>query len=100
MAVLRAVLNFVVAGALVGILTVTLVGPKLITWDNTAGNGDGMCMCGIAAGRGADTLITYQMRGVAGGALLGAIAGAVILLQRRKKVASTPAAPPPATPAA
>lgn len=100
MALLRAVLNFVVAGALVGILAVTLAGPKLITWDNTAGNGDGMCMCGIAAGRGADTLITYQMRGVAGGALLGAIGGAVILLQRRKKVASTPAAPPPAAPAA
>ena len=51
MVLFRAVLNFMVAGALLGILAVTLMGPKLIIWDNTAGAGDGMCMCGIAAGR-------------------------------------------------
>lgn len=96
MALFRAVLNFLVAGALLGILAVTLMGPKLITWDNTAGNGDGMCLCGIAAGRGADTLITYQMRGVGGGAALGAVLGLVVMLQRRKKGGTTPAAPPPA----
>ena len=96
MVLFRAVLNFMVAGALVGILGVTLMGPKLITWDNTAGNGDGMCLCGIAAGRGADTLITYQMRGVGGGAVLGTIVGLVVMIQRRRKGGSAPAAPPPA----
>jgi hypothetical protein len=93
MILFRAVLSFMVAGALLGILSVTLMGPKLITWDNTAGNGDGMCLCGLAAGRGADTLITYQMRGVGGGAALGTILGLVVVLQRRKK-AGTTAAPP------
>ncbi|MBL8939846.1 MAG: hypothetical protein JNM69_35150 [Archangium sp.] len=100
MALMRAVLNFVVAGALVGILGVTLAGPSMIGWDNTAGNGDGMCICGPTARRGAETLITYQMRGVAGGSLVFAIAGTVFLLKRRKKVASTPPAAPPAAPAA
>lgn len=100
MALMRAVLNFAVAGALIGILSVTLAGPSMIGWDNTAGNGDGMCICGPTARRGADTLITYQMRGVAGGSILFAIAGTVFMLKRRKKVGSTPAAPPPAAPAA
>lgn len=98
MAMLRAVLNFVVAGALVGILAVTLMGPKLIEWDNTAGQADGMCMCGITAKRGADTLITYQMRGVVGGAALAGVLGAVIMWRRRKSGA-TPAGPTtPSTP--
>lgn len=100
MAILRAVLNFVVAGALVGILLVTLMGPKLIEWDNTAGQADGMCMCGITAKRGADTLVTYQMRGVAGGALVGAILGAVVMVRRRKSGVAPPAGPStPSTPA-
>lgn len=95
---IRLVMNFVVGGALVGILTVTLVGPKLITWDNTAGTGDGLCMCGIAAGRGADTLITYQMRGVGVGAVVGGLVGVVVAVQRRRRGAGStvpPAAPPP-----
>ena len=96
MVLFRAVLNFMVAGALLGILAVTLMGPKLIIWDNTAGAGDGMCMCGIAAGRGADTPITYQMRGVGGGAALGTILGLVVMIQRKRKGGTTPAAPPPA----
>lgn len=101
MVLVRALMNFLVAGALIGILAVTLAGPKLITWDNTAGNGDGMCLCGIAAGRGADTLITWQMRGTAGGAALGVAVGALVLFKRRKTAAAaTPASPPPAAGAA
>ncbi|MBL8918021.1 MAG: hypothetical protein JNJ54_04100 [Myxococcaceae bacterium] len=100
MAMLRAVLNFLVGGALLGILGVTLMGPRLIEWDNTAGQGDGMCICGITAKRGADTLITYQMRGVAAGAALGAVLGAVVMVRRRKK-GGTPSAPSaPSSPAA
>jgi hypothetical protein len=91
MVLFRAVLSFMVAGALLGILSVTLMGPKLITWDNTAGNGDGMCLCGIAAGRGADTLITYQLRGVGGGAALGTILGVLVVIQRRKRAGTTAA---------
>jgi hypothetical protein len=88
---LRALLNFIVAGALVGILVVTLVGPNFIAWDNTAGAASAMCLCGETARLGANTLITYQMRGVGGGALLGAIAGAVFLMKRKKP--AKPAAP-------
>ncbi len=91
MVLFRAVLSFMVAGALLGILSVTLMGPKLITWDNTAGNGDGMCLCGIAAGRGADTLITYQLRGVGGGAAMGTILGVLVVIQRRKRAGTTAA---------
>jgi hypothetical protein len=97
MAFLRAVLNFVVAGALAGILTITLAGPRLIEWDNTAGQGDGMCICGITAKRGADTLVTYQMRGTAGGALLGLAGGVFFFVRRRKGGSPTP--PAGATPA-
>lgn len=99
---LRALLNFVVAGALLGILLVTLVGPNYIAWDNTAGAASAMCLCGETARLGANTLITYQMRGVAAGALVGAIIGAIFLIKRgKKKKAVEPAAattPPASTP--
>lgn len=92
---LRALLNFVVAGALLGILVVTLVGPNFIAWDNTAGAATAMCLCGETARLGANTLITYQMRGVGGGAVLGAIAGAIFLMKRRKSGAAAATTPAP-----
>ncbi len=88
----RAVLSFAVAGALLGILLVTFTGPGFIGWDNTAGNGNGMCICGITARQGAETLIAYQMRGTAGGAVLGLIAGMAFLIIRRKRGTSAPPA--------
>ncbi len=93
---LRALLNFVVAGALLGILLVTLIGPNYIAWDNTAGAASAMCLCGETARLGANTLVTYQMRGTGAGALVGAIVGAVFLIKRKKKApeAAAPAAPP------
>jgi hypothetical protein len=87
----RAVLNFVVAGALAGILVVTLIGPRFIEWDNTAGNGAGMCICGVQARVGADTLITYQMRGTVLGAALGVVVGVAYVLMRRRSTTNATA---------
>lgn len=94
MAKLRTVLSAMVGGALLGILLVSLVGPKYIQWDTTAGGVNAMCLCAETARSGADRIISYQMTGCAVGAVLGALAGAVFLVLRRKKLPA--ATPPPA----
>lgn len=93
MAQVRTLLSAMVGGALVGILLVSLIGPRYIQWDSTAGGVSAMCLCGETARQGADRLISYQMTGCAVGALVGVLAGGVFLVLRRKKL---PAATPPA----
>jgi hypothetical protein len=86
MALIRAVLNFMVAGALLGVLSVSVVGPRFIEWDNTAGSGSAaMCLCRDQARLGADKLVSYQMQGCAAGAVLGMLMGVVFMMVRRKK---------------
>jgi ABC-type Fe3+-siderophore transport system permease subunit len=94
MAKLRTVLSSSVGGALLGILLVSLVGPKYIQWDSTAGGVSAMCLCAETARQGADRIISLQMTGCAVGAVLGAIVGAAFLVLRRKKLPA--ATPPPA----
>lgn len=95
MAIVRMVLNFMVAGALLGVLAVSLVGPKYIAWDNTPGSGaSAMCLCQEVARQGADRMISYQMTGCAAGAVLGLILGGVFVAMRRKKVDPVPPAAP------
>lgn len=94
MAFVRFVLNFMVAGALLGVLAVSLVGPKYIAWDNTPGSGtSAMCLCQEVARQGADRIVSYQMTGCATGAVLGLILGGVVATMRRKKVDAVPPAP-------
>lgn len=96
MALLRVVLNFVVAFALAAVLLVSWAGPGYISWDNTPGSGTAaMCLCSTQALQGAQKMISYQMTGCAVGAGLGLIAGIAFVALRRKKLA---AAPPPAKP--
>jgi hypothetical protein len=85
----RQVMNFMVAGALLGILAVSLLGPSFIQWDNSGGTGaDPRCLCGETARRGADRIIAYQMNGGAGGAVVGAIIGTLFAARRKKKAAA------------
>jgi hypothetical protein len=91
MALVRVVLNFMVAGALAGVLLVSLLGPKYIAWDNTPGSGaSAMCICQEVARQGADRIVSYQMTGCVAGAVLGAILGAVFVFMRRKAAAVGP----------
>jgi hypothetical protein len=82
---LRAVLNFVVAGALLGVLATTLAYPKLMTWDNTPAMGKALCDCAETTRQAADRLIAAQLTGTAIGAGLGAVAGVAFAVGRRKK---------------
>jgi hypothetical protein len=91
MALVRVVLNFMVAGALAGVLLVSLVGPKYIAWDNTPGSGaSAMCICQEVARQGADRIVSYQMTGCAAGAVVGALLGGAFLFMRRKTAAVGP----------
>lgn len=91
----RLVLNFVVVGALLGVLAVSLLGPTYIQWDTTGGSGsDPRCLCAETARQGADRIIHYQMLGLAAGAGLGLVAGIALGIVRRKKA---PAEAPPAS---
>ncbi len=95
MAFVRLVLNFMVAGALLGVLAVSLVGPKYISWDNTVGSGaSAMCICQEVAFQGAQRMISFQMTGCAVGAGLGAALGIAFAVMRRKSAVAT--TPPPA----
>ncbi len=90
---LRVILNFVVAGALSAVLLVSWLGPPYIAWDNTPGSGaNAMCMCSEQALHGAQWMISYQMRGCAVGAFIGALAGLAFVVTRRKAVPSLPPA--------
>ena len=89
MATLRLLLNFMVGGALLGVLMVSLVGPKYIAWDNTPGSGaNAMCICSEVALQGAQRMISYQMTGCAVGAALGLGLGGLYLFMKRKAAQS------------
>jgi hypothetical protein len=92
MALLRFVMNFMVAGALLGVLLATVVYPRYMEWDNTPGNGTALCVCADQTRQTAQRLINAQMIGCASGATLGAIAGLAWRIVRRKKSGAQPAA--------
>jgi hypothetical protein len=90
MAHLRVVATFIVAFALLAVLLVSWQGPRFIAWDNSVGYGiTAQCICSETALLGAKYIISYQMRGCAVGAVLGAIAGIAFVVIRRKKAAAT-----------
>jgi hypothetical protein len=93
MVLVRLVLNFVVAGALLGVLAVTVAYPKYKAWDNTPAFGKALCDCAETTRQTAQGLIDAQMTGCAAGAGLGAAAGIAFTFLRRKKgvVAAAPA---------
>jgi hypothetical protein len=93
MAQFRAVLNFLVAGALLGVLAVTFAYPRYMAWDNTPAFGKALCDCGETTRQTAERLVHAQMLGCASGAGLGALLGIVFIIMRRKR------APAPVKPA-
>lgn len=92
MILVRVVLNFMVGGALLGVLLASLIGPRFIAWNNTTEAPNAMCICHEVARQGADTMIRYQMTWCAGGAVVGAIVGGVFLAMRKKTLPATPPA--------
>lgn len=98
MALLRTVLNFVVAGALLGILAASFIGAKFLPWYNQPGQGKALCDCADNTRQTAESMLHYQLMGTGGGAVLGAIGGIAFVVMRRKKGGAPPAAP--AAPAA
>jgi hypothetical protein len=93
MAFLRVVLNFMVAGALLGVLGATLVYPRYKAWDNTPGVGTALCNCADVTRQTAEGLIAAQMSACAGGAVVGLLAGAFYAASRKKKPAAPAVAP-------
>jgi len=93
MTFLRGVLNFVVAGALLGVLLTSFVAPRFMAWDNTPGMGKALCDCAETTRQTASRLVNAQLIGCGVGAAVGAIAGIAFGVTRRKKqAAATPAA--------
>ena len=99
MASLRTILNFVVAGAMLGVFAATLILSRFIVWNNTAATA-ALCNCEDTSRQAVDRLVNGQMTGCAAGAGLGLVAGVVFLSMRRKKAQAAPPAkavpPPPA----
>lgn len=100
MAFLRFLMTFAVAGALAGVLAVTVGYPRYMAWDNTPTMGKALCDCADTTRQTADRLINAQMTGCAAGAGVGLVGGVVVAYLRRKKKAATAAATPAAPPAA
>lgn len=93
MAMLRTLLNFVVAAALLGIVAASFIGPRFLTWYNQPGQGKALCDCADNTRQTADQLIHYQLVGGASGAGLGLAGGIAFAVIRRKKASAAPAAP-------
>ncbi len=97
MAFVRTVFNFVVAGALFGVITASFVMPKYLTWDNTTGMpGKALCDCADCAKVTTSRFLSGQITGGGVGSGLGAVAGIAWVMVRRKKGAVSPPGVPPA----
>lgn len=95
MAFVRTIMNFVVAGALLGVLLATLAYPRFSVWYNTPVT-KALCDCAETTRQTADALINAQMTSCVAGAVVGAVAGIAFVAMRRKKAlaaASVSAAP-------
>jgi hypothetical protein len=97
MARIRRIFNFVVFGALLGVVATSWLGPKYLAWDNSPTFGKALCDCAEVTRQTASKLMNFQMYGFATGAILGAIVGVVTLFMLRGKKAAV-AAPPAAKP--
>jgi hypothetical protein len=91
MAMIRTLLNFVVAGALLGVVAASFVGPRFLTWYNQPGQGKALCDCADNTRQTADQLIHYQLVGGASGSALGLAGGVAFMVIRRKRAAAAPA---------
>ena len=91
---------FAVVFALLGVVAASWAAPRLITWNNTAGNTPAMCICSEHARQVTNEVLDLQLTGGLGGAGFGLVAGIGFTLWRRAKAKATPAAPVVPPPAA
>jgi hypothetical protein len=89
----RVLLNFVVGGALLGVVLTTLVAPRVMTWDNTPGMGKALCDCAETTRQTASRLVNAQLTGTGVGVALGLVGGIVFAVMQRKKGSHAPATP-------
>jgi hypothetical protein len=82
---LRVVLNFVVGGALAGVLVVSALAPRLLAWDNSVPDGKALCECSDKARQTADKVINWQMTGLAVGSGVGLLAAIAYRMLRKKR---------------
>lgn len=98
MAIVRTLFNFIVAGALLGVLAATLVFPRLSVWYNTPAT-KALCDCAETTRQTADALISAQLTSCAVGAGVGLVVGLAYLSTRRRKRVPAAVAPPAVPPA-
>ncbi len=99
MKLVRQLLTFFVSGALAGVLLISYGGPRFIEWDQRGLDASRLpCLCAETARQGAQLLLSYQMKGMAVGAVGGLLLGiAWAVVRRKKKVDVTEASPPAAS---
>jgi F0F1-type ATP synthase assembly protein I len=97
----RRILTAVIAGALIGIVLATWLGPRVLTWWFTPPAGVMLTNASEAVRWGMDRLVHAQLISLLVGAILGLVVG--ILLRPKgatpppRHATSTPAASPPRT---
>ena len=97
MAFVRAVLNFVVAGVLVGVLAASWIGPRFLTWYNAPGASTTLaqCQCAELTRQVADEILGYQLKGGVTGGGAGLALGIGFMVWRRKAAKARAAGMPP-----
>ena len=98
MAIVRTLLNFMIAGALLGLVVASWAYPRYASWNNSAPlSGSQVCDLPKVIAQVTTDLIQVQWMSAAVGAGLALVAGIVWTVLRRKKgpPAATAAAPPP-----
>lgn len=95
-ALVRAVLNFIIGGALFGVLCASYFAPKFLTWYNSPGGtatAIAQCQCAELTRQVAAELISYQFKGGVAGAGAGLALGIAFVVWRKKRAAKAATAP-------
>ncbi|MFP2912239.1 hypothetical protein ACLESD_45900 [Pyxidicoccus sp. 3LFB2] len=101
MNVAKTLLNFVLAGALLGIVVASWMGPAFLGWYNeTPFATQTMCNLPEVIQRTTSSLLSYQAIGAGAGSLVMLVLGILFVRRASRRARAAGAQTPPATPGA
>ncbi len=81
----RTILNFVLAGVVIGGIATAFLYPRLAEWNNTPGSGQALCDCAAVTRSVGNGMAKALLIGGGAGAALGLIVGIPASFATRKK---------------
>lgn len=87
MAMVKTLVSWISAGALIGLFAASVIGPKWLGWYNSPGSVSqgALCDCVKKTDEVSSALLTMQVEGAAAGGIALLIIGVVVEVRKRKK---------------